>query len=42
MSDRWSRVEAVIREALSRAPADRAAFLEVECGDDGALRDEVA
>jgi len=39
--DRWSRVQALFHEALSCSPQDRSTFLDGECGDDTALRDEV-
>ena len=38
MSDRWSRIDAVLREALSRSPADRAAFLDSACAGDLELK----
>ena len=39
--DRWKRVEALFHEALTRPPADRAAFLASACSGDEALRREV-
>jgi non-specific serine/threonine protein kinase/serine/threonine-protein kinase len=41
-ADRWSRVKALFGDALERPPQERAAFLDAECADDGALRAEVA
>ncbi len=37
----WRRVRAALEEALDRAPAERAAFLEEHCAGDAALRAEV-
>jgi len=34
------RLDAVVSDALARGPAERAAFLDAACGDDGALRAE--
>ncbi|HKW49259.1 MAG TPA: protein kinase [Gemmatimonadaceae bacterium] len=39
--ERWLQVKGVMHEALDRAPADRAAFLEGVCAGDDALRREV-
>jgi eukaryotic-like serine/threonine-protein kinase len=39
--ERWRRVDAVLQAALDRPAAERAAFVERECGDDVALRQEV-
>ena len=41
-AERWARVQTLFDDALARAPADRAAFLEVACGGDVELRAEVA
>ena len=38
---RWERIEAILAEALERAPAERAGFLAEASGDDVALRREV-
>ena len=38
----WSRVTDLFNAALEREPAERAAFLDRECGGDEALRAEVA
>ncbi|NNF56693.1 MAG: serine/threonine protein kinase, partial [Rhodothermaceae bacterium] len=40
-SDRWTRIEDLFNQALERDPAERAAFLDAECGGDIALREEV-
>jgi eukaryotic-like serine/threonine-protein kinase len=42
MSDRWGRVEAVLHEALSRPPQERAAYLDEACADDPEVRREVS
>ena len=42
MSDRWTRIERVVHDALARAPGEREAFLDDACGNDAALRREVA
>ena len=39
--DRWRRVERLCQETLDRPRAERAAFLDVACGEDASLRDEV-
>ncbi|GLC26716.1 protein kinase domain-containing protein [Roseisolibacter agri] len=39
---RWARIRALFGDALERAPAERDAFLDDACGDDAALRAEVA
>ena len=41
MSDRWTRTERVVHDALARAPGEREAFLDDACGNDAALRREV-
>jgi eukaryotic-like serine/threonine-protein kinase len=38
---RWQTAKALLDEALDRAPADRASFLDQACGADAALRAEV-
>ncbi len=40
--ERWPRVKALFQAAVERPPAERAAFLAAETGDDDALRREVA
>jgi len=40
-ADRWRRVEQICHDALDRPIAERAAFLEVACGEDVHLRGEV-
>jgi TolB-like protein len=42
VTDRWARVESLCHAALARPAAERAAFLAEACGDDEALRHEVA
>src|SRR5262249_15385337 len=39
--DRWERVQEICDTALSRSAADRAAFVQLACGDDVPLRLEV-
>jgi TolA-binding protein len=39
--DRWHRLEAIFQAAADLPPADRAAFLKAECGDDVELRQDV-
>jgi eukaryotic-like serine/threonine-protein kinase len=39
--ERWRRVDRLLEAALDRPADERRAFLEVECGEDVALRDEV-
>jgi eukaryotic-like serine/threonine-protein kinase len=39
--ERWQRVQELFEEALSREPAERAAYLDDVCGDDTELREEV-
>ena len=39
--ERWLQVKGVLHEALDRAPADRAAFLDEACAGDDPLRREV-
>lgn len=41
-SDHWRRVESLCHAALARPAGERAAFLAEACGDDAALRAEVA
>jgi serine/threonine-protein kinase len=41
-ANRQDRIERLVHEALARDPADRAAFLLTACGDDEALRCNVA
>ncbi len=38
---RWQKLQTLFEQALERPAADRRAFLEVACGDDPALLDEV-
>jgi eukaryotic-like serine/threonine-protein kinase len=40
-AERWQRVRTLFGAALERAPEDWPAWLEVECGEDTALQDEV-
>src|SRR5262245_56571309 len=40
-SERWRQVEDLFHSALSHAPVDRAAFLDVACADDRAMREQV-
>src|SRR5262245_65821867 len=40
-AERWRQIERLYHEALARRVEDRAAFLEVVCRDDEALRHEV-
>ena len=40
-AERWQRVERLYNATLERAPADRAAFLQHNCGGDEELRREV-
>ncbi|HWN41235.1 MAG TPA: serine/threonine-protein kinase [Thermoanaerobaculia bacterium] len=40
-SDRWQEVKTMLERVLEKEPAQRFAFLEAECGDDGELREEV-
>ncbi|HYP27224.1 MAG TPA: serine/threonine-protein kinase [Blastocatellia bacterium] len=39
--ERWKKIEALFESALDRDSAERAAFLDRECGDDESLRQEV-
>ena len=39
--DRWRRIDQLLDAALDRPAAERAAFLEQECGEDVALRQEI-
>ena len=39
---RWTRIQEVFHATLERSPSERWDFLVAECGDDGALRAEVA
>src|SRR5215813_3230580 len=39
--ERWKQIDQLLQEALERGPAERAAFLDRACGDDGELRHEV-
>jgi eukaryotic-like serine/threonine-protein kinase len=39
--DRWQRVKALFQAAVEKSPAERAAFLAAEVGDDDQLRGEV-
>jgi serine/threonine-protein kinase len=39
--ERWQQVERVLRAALEREPAERAALLDIACADDPGLREEV-
>ena len=39
--DQWQRIEQIFQSALELEPAERAAYLQVKCGDDAALRHEV-
>jgi serine/threonine-protein kinase len=38
---RWERLQALFHDAVDRPPAERAAFLDAECGDDPQLAAEV-
>jgi len=40
-AERWRQVEDLFHEALDRAPDARAAFLDLACADDRALRQQV-
>jgi serine/threonine-protein kinase len=40
-TDRWTRIEALFAEGARRRLEDRAAWLDLECGGDVGLRDEV-
>ncbi|MEM7355361.1 MAG: serine/threonine-protein kinase, partial [Acidobacteriota bacterium] len=40
--ERWQKIQALFEQTLERGVPDRRAFLEQACGDDTALRDEVA
>ena len=40
--ERWRRIETLYQEALARSPADRPAFLAAACGNDEAMRRNVA
>ena len=40
-ADRWKKIESLFASALERDPADRARFLDRECGADTDLRKEV-
>jgi hypothetical protein len=40
--ERWRRLEALYHAAQARPAAERTAFLVEACGDDAALREEVA
>lgn len=42
MSQSWQKVTDLFHGALERPPGERAAFLDAACGDDAALRREVA
>jgi hypothetical protein len=42
VTNRWARVESLCHAALARPAPERAAFLAAACGDDEALRHEVA
>src|SRR5262245_35740785 len=39
--ERWKQVDQLLQEALEREPAERAAFLDLACGDDDELRREI-
>ena len=39
--ERWRRTEELFHAALDRAPAERVAFLDANCGEDSDLRQEV-
>src|SRR5688572_16325690 len=39
--EQWKRLEAVLRGARSRGPAERAAFLDEACGGDTVLRSQI-
>lgn len=41
-AERWRRIEAIFTAALDKPEAERVAFLEMACGDDRVLLDEVA
>ena len=39
--ENWTKVKAIVGEALERAPDERAAFLDAACAQDAGLRKEV-
>ena len=39
--ERWAAVESIYHAALERAPAERSRWLQLACGDDASLREEV-
>ena len=41
-SERWHQIEQICEAELKRQPSERAAFLKEACGEDEALRREVA
>ena len=41
MTDRWARLERIYHDAVALPGAERPGFLERECADDSALREEV-
>ncbi|MCG2591091.1 hypothetical protein L6773_21145, partial [Rhodohalobacter sp. WB101] len=40
-SDRWTKIETLVEQALALPPEDRTAFIDNQCGEDKALRNEV-
>ena len=42
MDDRWSRLRSLVEAALELPVEDRDPFLDEQCADDEALRDEAA
>ncbi|MCG2591112.1 hypothetical protein L6773_21285, partial [Rhodohalobacter sp. WB101] len=40
-NDRWTKIETLVEQALALPPAERDAFIENQCGEDEALRDEI-
>jgi predicted Ser/Thr protein kinase len=41
-AERWQHISKIFHAALERPPTERAAFLDLACGDDGELRREVS
>ncbi len=39
--ERWERIQQLFHKALGKAEAVRASFLDSECSEDAAMRDEV-
>ncbi|MCG2591095.1 serine/threonine protein kinase, partial [Rhodohalobacter sulfatireducens] len=40
-NDRWTQIEILVEQALALPPEDRAAFIDNQCGEDEALRNEI-